>query len=71
MSHDIPIEELKEPAGLVSPEKSLVQELAPPSIRMSNVDSRGDAKVVTIRQAAPLVLILTGATILNASVPAC
>ena len=71
MNNDIPIEETKAPAGLVSPEESLVQELAPPSIRMSTTDSRGDAKEVTIRQAAPLVLSLTGGLFLNASSPAC
>jgi len=67
MSYDIPIEKLKPAAGLEAPEEGLVQELAPPSIRMSTVESRASTKEVTIRQVAPLVLILTGAIFLNAS----
>ncbi|TVY18466.1 Efflux pump terJ [Lachnellula arida] len=70
MSHAIPIEELKAPAERVSPETSLMQDLPPPSTRIntntiSTVESRRDAKEVTIRQVGPLVLILTGATFLN------
>jgi hypothetical protein len=67
MNHDIPIEKLKPAAGLEAPEEGLVQELASPSIRLSTVDTRASGKEVTIRQVAPLVLILTGATFLNAS----
>jgi hypothetical protein len=67
MNHDIPIEKLKPAAEAQIPEEGLVQELAPPSIRLSTVDTRTSAKEVTIRQVAPLVLILTGATFLNAS----
>lgn len=69
MSHAIPIEELKAPAGLVSLETSLMQELPPLSTRINTVESRGDAKEVTIRQVGPLVLILTGATFLNVTFP--
>ncbi|TVY41815.1 putative MFS-type transporter [Lachnellula subtilissima] len=65
MSHVIAIEEPKAPAGLVSLETSLMQDLPPPSVRINTVESRGDAKEVTIRQVGPLVLILTGATFLN------
>ncbi|TVY53534.1 putative MFS-type transporter [Lachnellula cervina] len=65
MSHAIPIEELKAPAGFVSLDTSLMQELPPLSTRINTVESRGDAKEVTIRQVGPLVLILTGATFLN------
>ncbi|TVY46239.1 putative MFS-type transporter [Lachnellula occidentalis] len=65
MSHAIPIEELKVPAGLVSLETSLMQELPPQSTVIKTVESRGDAKEVSIRQVGPLVLILTGATFLN------
>ena len=69
MSHVIPIEEPKAPAGLVPVETSLMQDLPPSPVEINTVESRGDTKEVTIRQVAPLVLILTGATFLNVSFP--
>ena len=50
--------------GLAAAEKGLVQELAPITNAISTVESY---KEVTIRQVAPLVLVLTCATFLNVS----
>ena len=41
----------------------------PPVVRQFTLQSQGGAKEVTVRQVAPLVLVLTGATFLNASTP--
>ena len=51
------------PASMLVADDSAVEE-SPPIVRHFTVESQ---KEVTIRQVAPLVIVLTGATFLNAS----
>ncbi len=51
-----------EPAGLFATEKAIAEGLAPLSIHQTTASV---AQEVTIRQVAPLVLVLTGATFLH------
>jgi len=51
------------PSGV---ESAVMQELAPLSVQQTTTSV---AREVTIRQVAPLVLVLTGATFLNVSLP--
>ncbi|KAG9234031.1 major facilitator superfamily-domain-containing protein [Amylocarpus encephaloides] len=58
------IEELRtEPVGTGVPDKAMFEELAPVTIVKSTAGS--EPNDVTVRQVAPLVLVLTGATFLN------
>ena len=54
----------KDASALFAPEKSALQE-QPASVHESAVQRRDGGEEVTIRQAAPLVIMLTGAMILT------
>lgn len=54
---------MEPPTTLVTPEKAVVEELSPLSLH----ESQGAVAEVTIREVAPLVIVLTFATFLNVS----
>jgi hypothetical protein len=70
LSHDIAMASTNRgelPTGSISVPGIPTAEEASPGVHQLTIESQGDAAEVTIQQVAPLVVVLTGATFLNAS----
>ena len=69
LGHDTAIASLNReylPTGSILAPVTPTGEEVLPRVHQLTIESPGDAMEVTIRQAAPLVIVLTGATFLNA-----